>query len=117
MDSSDNKVYALNATTGATVWTYGTGNSVESSPAVANGVVYVGSDDNSVYVFGSIAVPQPSPKVPELGYCAVLVLMIFVTFALCWIQKKGRGNLVKHVNISQPLQKLDSIIFISVNWE
>ena len=86
--SDDNNLYALNATTGATVWTYGTGNSVESSPAVANGVVYVGSDDNSVYAFGSIAVPQPSPTVPELSYFAVLVLMGFVTTAICWVQKR-----------------------------
>jgi len=44
--SEDNNVYALNATTGAKVWSFTTGSSVYSSPAVANGVVYVGSDDN-----------------------------------------------------------------------
>ncbi|MGA8492596.1 MAG: PQQ-binding-like beta-propeller repeat protein [Terriglobales bacterium] len=32
-------------------WSYITGNQVHSSPAVANGVVYVGSDDGSVYAF------------------------------------------------------------------
>jgi outer membrane protein assembly factor BamB len=30
-------------------WSYATGGAVESSPAVWNGVVYVGSDDNNVY--------------------------------------------------------------------
>src|SRR5579863_3568306 len=30
-------------------WSYATGGSVVSSPAVANGVVYVGSQDNNVY--------------------------------------------------------------------
>ena len=30
-------------------WNYTTGGYVESSPAVANGVVYVGSDDRNVY--------------------------------------------------------------------
>jgi hypothetical protein len=50
--SFDGKVYALNATTGAFVWSYTTANSVESSPAVAGGVVYVGSDDDKVYAFG-----------------------------------------------------------------
>jgi len=44
-------VYALNAKTGAKVWSYRTGSSVNSSPAVANGVVYVGSDDGKVYAF------------------------------------------------------------------
>ena len=42
--SADGKVSALNATTGATVWTVTTGGGVQSSPAVANGIVYVGSD-------------------------------------------------------------------------
>jgi eukaryotic-like serine/threonine-protein kinase len=35
---------ALNASTGAKLWSYGTGGGI-SSPAVANGVVYVGSYD------------------------------------------------------------------------
>jgi outer membrane protein assembly factor BamB len=42
--SADNNVYALDASTGAKLWSYTTGFFVESSPAVANGVVYVGSD-------------------------------------------------------------------------
>jgi glucose dehydrogenase len=46
-------VYALNATTGAKVWNYTTGGSVHSSPAVANGVVYVGSFDNNVYALNA----------------------------------------------------------------
>ena len=33
-------------------WRYGTFRRVKSSPAVANGVVYVGSDDGKVYAFG-----------------------------------------------------------------
>lgn len=42
-------VYALNASSGAKLWSYKTGEFVASSPAVANGVVYVGSEDFSVY--------------------------------------------------------------------
>src|SRR5215831_18063570 len=34
------------------LWKYTTGNGVFSSPAVANGVVYVGSNDGNVYAFG-----------------------------------------------------------------
>ena len=37
--SEDDSVYALNASTGALLWKFTTGNYVESSPAVANGVV------------------------------------------------------------------------------
>jgi glucose dehydrogenase len=47
--SSDANLYALNATTGALVWSYPTNQFVYSSPAVADGVVYVGSGDHNVY--------------------------------------------------------------------
>jgi outer membrane protein assembly factor BamB len=47
----DHYVYALNAKTGAKLWSYLTGNNVDSSPAVSNGVVYVGSKDGKVYAF------------------------------------------------------------------
>ena len=44
--SYNDKVYALNATTGHLLWSYETGGPVVSSPAVKNGVVYVGSEDD-----------------------------------------------------------------------
>ena len=47
--SSDNRVYALDASTGERIWSYETGGWVDSSPAVSGGVVYVGSNDNRVY--------------------------------------------------------------------
>ena len=47
--SNDFNVYALNASTGAKLWSYDTGARVGSVPAVANGVVYVGSQDSKVY--------------------------------------------------------------------
>ena len=40
--SDDGNVYALNASTGAKLWSYNAYWNVASSPAVANGVVYVG---------------------------------------------------------------------------
>jgi outer membrane protein assembly factor BamB len=54
--SNDNKVYALNAVTGAKIWDFNTGgwNGVSSSPAVANGIVYVGSYDNKVYALNAV---------------------------------------------------------------
>ena len=42
-------MYALNAKTGAKLWTYPTYNNVNASPAVANGVVYAGT--NNWYFF------------------------------------------------------------------
>jgi outer membrane protein assembly factor BamB len=49
--SLDHHLYALDARTGAQVWSAPTGGAVLSSPAVADGVVYVGSDDKNVYAF------------------------------------------------------------------
>jgi len=52
--SYDNKVYALNASTGAYIWSYTTGNLVHrSSPAVADGKVYIGSCDGKVYALNA----------------------------------------------------------------
>jgi hypothetical protein len=48
--SEDHDVYALNARTGAYIWSYTTGAGVGfTSPAVADGTVFVGSDDGKVY--------------------------------------------------------------------
>ncbi|MEI6293349.1 MAG: PKD domain-containing protein, partial [Methanomicrobiales archaeon] len=47
--SYDNNTYALNAETGAFLWSYTTGSRISSSPAIANGVIYVGSQDNNLY--------------------------------------------------------------------
>jgi outer membrane protein assembly factor BamB len=41
-------VYALNARTGTTLWSYPTGSIIYSSPTVAHGVVYFGSIDGTV---------------------------------------------------------------------
>ena len=50
---SDYNVYALDANNGTKLWNYTTGGMVESSPAVVNGVVYIGSDDGNLYAFGN----------------------------------------------------------------
>jgi outer membrane protein assembly factor BamB len=63
--SQDNNVYALNAKTGAKLWSFTTGSSVTSSPAVANGVVYVGSYDGKVYAFGLNKVQSKLGQLPN----------------------------------------------------
>jgi serine/threonine-protein kinase len=50
--SYDNKMYALDASTGAELWSYATGKAVLSAPAVVNGVLYTASEDFNVYTFG-----------------------------------------------------------------
>ena len=47
--SGGNTLSALDAKSGALLWNYNDGDDFSSSPAVANGVVYVGSPDHNVY--------------------------------------------------------------------
>src|SRR6267154_3188571 len=50
-DTLNQNFFAVNAATGLAVWTYRTGNWVVSSPVTANGVVYTLSNDGNVYAF------------------------------------------------------------------
>ncbi|HZD12812.1 MAG TPA: PQQ-binding-like beta-propeller repeat protein, partial [Candidatus Binatus sp.] len=52
--SNDHYLYALNATDGTRLWRYSTGAPVVSSPAVADGRVFFGSLDNSIYALGPV---------------------------------------------------------------
>jgi outer membrane protein assembly factor BamB len=45
----DHNVYCLDTKTGKKIWTYLTGGAVLGTPTIANGVVYVGSQDNALY--------------------------------------------------------------------
>ncbi|UCE96752.1 MAG: PQQ-binding-like beta-propeller repeat protein [Candidatus Bathyarchaeota archaeon] len=53
--SLDHNLYALDATTGSHVWNYTTKGDILSSPAVADGKVYLGTslDDDTVYAFNA----------------------------------------------------------------
>jgi len=52
--SSDDYLYAINATTGALVWKYKTGAGIiDSSPAVSGTTVYVGSTDDYLYAINA----------------------------------------------------------------
>jgi len=53
-------VYALDATTGAKIWSYATQGSVISSPAFSGEVVYVGSNDDKLYAFGGSPSTTPT---------------------------------------------------------
>jgi outer membrane protein assembly factor BamB len=48
-------LYALDASTGAELWSYATSNGVISGPALENGVVYFGSFDDDVYALNHLS--------------------------------------------------------------
>jgi len=52
--TNNGKVLALNASSGAVIWSYQTGGAVYSSPAIADNVVYFGSWDSSVYALNAL---------------------------------------------------------------
>jgi len=49
----DKKVLALDALNGSKIWEYTTGDGVSSSPAVAHGMVYIGSSDYNIYALNA----------------------------------------------------------------
>jgi hypothetical protein len=66
-------VYCLDADTGAYIWSYIIGESVYSSPAVADGKVYIGSYNKNVYAFKDLPtapnISGPSMGKPGVKYC------------------------------------------------
>ncbi len=79
-------VYALDASSGEEIWNYQTGGAVYSSPAVVNGVMYIGSMDSNVYAFG------PSDQI-ELGdlrtYLIIgIIIIAVVVLGLVMLRKK-----------------------------
>lgn len=95
--------YALNATTGTILWTYTADGPIYSSPAIANGAVYVGSNDGKVYAFGTTqntlspmpsasptSSPNPSPSVPEFPTWIILPLLTAATASFIALRKRVR---------------------------
>jgi PGF-CTERM protein len=78
--SSDNNVYALNATTGKVTWSFTTGDYVLSSPAVVNGTVYAGSDDGNVYAIGIAAAATSQGVTPGFDVVLALIGLIIAAY-------------------------------------
>jgi len=53
--SGDGRLYVLSLDDGSELWSYEIGRSLFSSPAVADGVILIGSNDGSLYAFGDPA--------------------------------------------------------------
>jgi outer membrane protein assembly factor BamB len=83
-----NNLFAFNATDGSWLWNSNQTGEILSSPAYANGVVYVDSTNGNIYAFGTPlatsgqATPSPASTsaVPELSWLAIIPLMVSIFF-------------------------------------
>jgi outer membrane protein assembly factor BamB len=75
-------VYALNTTTGSQIWNFTTQNQINSSPAIVNGVVYIGSQDGNFYAIGK---PSPSTSLSDLELIVVTVVVVVVISAVLFL--------------------------------
>jgi hypothetical protein len=83
-------VYALNATTGSQIWVFPTQNQINSSPAVFDGVIYIGSQDGNFYAIGEpIVGPKPFPVVWITAALGVVVAVVGIGL-LVYFKKRGR---------------------------
>jgi outer membrane protein assembly factor BamB len=78
----------LDAGNGEFRWSYLTGGMVVSSPAIANGVAYVGSYDHFVYAIGSFTGSQAgSEPWPAWLIAAVAVIVALIVIVGAFILK------------------------------
>ncbi len=49
----NNYIYALNAFNGNPIWSYESEGNIQSSPAISDGLLFVGSDDGNLYAIGT----------------------------------------------------------------
>ena len=59
-------MYAFDARTGKRIWAAFSGDVIDSSPTVANGVVYVGSQDHKLYALDTTLSGLARPTKVEL---------------------------------------------------
>ena len=102
----DQTLYALNPTTQNVLWTYETGDEITLTPAVSNGLVYVGTNGGAIYALNATTgalvwkyqatgiQPQGSPTVVNgilyFGNSFALYALKADTGALLWQVPAGR---------------------------
>jgi len=69
-------VYALDASSGEEIWNYQTGGAVYSSPALVDGVMYIGSMDSNVYAFG------PATSLLDLSDLTIYIIIAVIITAV-----------------------------------
>ena len=95
-------VYALNATTGISLWSYSTGSEIIRSPAVVGNVLYIGSGYN-VYALDS------SPRSQQIQYAMIVVIItVVIVVAVVFLLFRMRSK-TKLASPSPTLQNANSI--------
>jgi eukaryotic-like serine/threonine-protein kinase len=87
---SDNIVYvgagrtllALNGTSGAQVWFFDTQNTINASPAIFNGIVYIASQDGNFYALGRPLGEPTSVPVIETQTLGILITILTIVIIL-----------------------------------
>ena len=96
-NAAHGSIYALNATTGAPVWSFEPLPSeyILGSPVVADGMVFAPSDNGHVYALGpAIRLAEPI-FIPALIGLGVVGLAIGVAAAVVFVWKRSRGGRVE----------------------
>ena len=108
-------------TTGTKIWSFSDGNSVSWSPAVVNGIVYVGSSDGNVYALNTN--PGSPPFSAFNGTPVYGKAFLTVSFtdnsknATSWNWTFGDGSLMNATKQSPviPTQSLEHLLPVSLN--
>ena len=79
----DHRVYALYARTGRVAWSFRTDGEINSSPAYANGTIYIGNNAGSLYALVALGIVliYRSTRVLNFAHGNVATLGTFVAFA------------------------------------
>ncbi|HJW28425.1 MAG TPA: PQQ-binding-like beta-propeller repeat protein, partial [Saprospiraceae bacterium] len=83
----DNKTYALNAATGAFMWSYLTNGNIYSSPTIVNGIAYFGSDDHNVYAVGQTISSTTSLPVTFYYAAAIVIVLVIIAVAVVVLRR------------------------------
>lgn len=88
--SNTGNLFTLNATNGEILGNYtisDISHAALSSPVVANGIVYIGSEDHTVYAFGNQAVPNASSNALPFIILVTVIIIIFIITGIIFFKR------------------------------
>ena len=110
--SDDGRLYAFDAAgsshcavsggkkTCTPLWSHATGAAIYSSPAVSNGVVYVGSDDGKLYAFSQPVAPAPPVGPTPSAYHPVTPVRVLDTRKAIGLSGKLKAGIPRTFQVS-----------------